>query len=442
MTASSFKVLGLALLVMSGMSLGLSAPPARADHAATVAEAAVATELSPDEFLAAFDNAVLPGLHEIGTAPAITGNSELDARIRTIAESRGYKRQPSPSRPLVSIGNQKLQPEAAAGWTSLKTAASEAGFDIAIRSSYRTYSQQAWLYNVKHAKGTSDAAINNTLKIVAAPGYSKHHTGYAIDITSVSHSRLQQFVNSPAYTWMAANNFANAKAHGWIPSYPDGSRPAGPNPEPWEFVWVGPTNIVCGDFEPTPDHRFCDTIGSQFGADIDWLSVEGITTGCTPIRFCGDQTLTRGQAATFLWRFAGEPEAEIDLLFVDVPPEAYFYQASRWLFAHGLTTGTSQTTFDPGRLVSRAEFVTFLWRFAGRPEPSADIAPFADVMPSNFSAKAITWAAENGITTLAINNPSNGTPLLFAPTDPSTRNHTAAFIHRFAIHQNQSDDAT
>ena len=428
--------ISLALLVaVSG--LGLSATPVRADHTITVAEAVAATELSPEEFVAIFDHAELPGLAEIGPAPAISGDAELDARIRAIGEQRGYKRRALPNRALTQVDGRLLQPEAAEAWQALRATAREAGLTITLTSAYRSEANQAALYRRK-AGGTSETAINRALQLVAVPGYSKHHTGYAIDIADNAGGH-NVFGDTRAYAWLAADNFANAKAHGWIPSYPNGSELVGPNPEPWEFVWVGTTNIICGDFTPTPEHRFCDTISSTFRADIDWLAAERITTGCTPNRYCADGEVTRAQAATLLWRYSGKPEVEIDLPFVDVRPDSYYSQAAQWMFEQGLTTGTSATNFDPDRLISRAEFVTFLWRMASRPEPSTRTPPFVDLAPSSFFAKAVTWAVDTGITTLATNNPNDaapdGTLPRFEATATATRGQAAAFIRRFASHQ-------
>ncbi len=376
----------LALLVAAG-GLGLSATPVRADHTITVDEAVAATDLSPDEFLAIFDNAELPGLGKIGPVPAITGDAELDARIRAIGEQRGYTRRPLPNRSLTRVDGLLLQPEAAEAWKALRAAANEAGFTIALTSAYRSEPHQAALYRRKPV-AISEAAINRILQWLAVPGYSKHHTGYAIDIADAGgyHSA---FGNTKVYAWLAADNFAVAKAHGWIPSYPSGSKPAGPNPEPWEFVWVGHDNIICGDFVPAPEHPFCDTIGSIFRADIDWLAAEGVTTGCRPNRYCANGEVTRAQAATLLWRYSGEPEVELGLPFVDVPPDSYYSQAAQWMFEQSLTTGTSATNFDPDRPISRAEFVTFLWRMASRPEPSTRTSPFVDLAPSSFFKKAV-----------------------------------------------------
>jgi len=425
----------VALLVAS--SLGLSATPVRAGHAASSAEAAAATKLSPDQFVEIFDNAELPGLGDIGPAPSITGDAGLDARIRAVGEQRGYTRRPLPNRPLAPFEGWMLQPEAAEAWRSLRAAAREAGLAVRIVSAYRGEAHQATLYRRK-AGGTSDAAINRALQVVAVPGYSKHHTGYAIDLAAARGDH-NAFGNTPTYRWLAADNFANAKAHGWIPSYPAGSRPAGPNPEPWEFVWVGHENIVCGGFVPTPEHPFCDTFGSAFEADASWLAAQGITTGCGPNRFCVNGDTTRAQAATLLWRYAGRPAPGADTPFVDVPQDSYYSQAVSWMYFEGLTTGTSATSFDPHRLVSRAEFVTFLWRLASRPEPGTRHPRFADVAASSFAAKAVNWAAETGIATPAADRsgapPAGGSAPRFEATAATTRGQAAGFIRRLADHR-------
>lgn len=426
-------------------------PAARADASSlslatskTVADAVVQTNLSPNEFLESFAEAVLDGLGDLGPRPRITGNAEADARIAEVAEARGYQRQPLPNRPLAAVGNHWLQPEAAAAWESLQTAARKAGFDIRIRSAHRGHAAQRYVFG-KHYAGVSAAALNRTLSLVAPPGYSRHHTGYAIDISEGT-GDFNYFGNTASYRWLTANNFANAKSHGWVPSYPTNSRPAGPNPEPWEFVWVGVTNIVCADRDFTPEGRFCDTLGSIFSAEIDWLHAEGITNGCRPNRFCGDGLLTRAQGATLLWRYARMPEATSDIPFLDVPTDSYYLRPTQWMFSQNLTTGTSETTFDPNRPISKAEFVTFLWRLALRPEPINSDPLFSDVSSLSFAAKAIAWAVETGITTLAKLDQDGaiqdtGLPSFF-PAATITREQAAAFLHRFAMYHTPTGDQT
>jgi D-alanyl-D-alanine carboxypeptidase len=85
--------------------------------------------------------------------------------------------------------------------------------------------------------GNADYAINENFKVTAVPGYSRHHTGYAVDFWC--EDRSGNFGNSICFTWLKANNYLHAKEFGWIPSYPEDADEQGPEPEPWEYVWVG-----------------------------------------------------------------------------------------------------------------------------------------------------------------------------------------------------------
>ncbi len=409
--------------VLLSVALGAAVLAPSPAHAGIVEDAVAATAHTPDELVASFDNAELPGLAPEGPGPSITGNAELDTRIRTIAETRGYERHPEPDRELVVADGFRLQPEAAAAWEAMQGAALEAGHSIRITSAYRSPVTQAGLFRSR-LNGATDAAIDHVLATVAAPGYSRHHTGYTIDIRTPTHF-LHNFANSDAYAWMAADNWAVAKSFGWLPSYPAGASAAGPDPEPWEFVWIGPINIICGDFDPSPETTFCDTLGSTFAADVEWLRSEGITTGCNTNRFCPTTTITRAQAATMLWRMEGEPAATSAIPFLDVPDNVYFTEAVRWMVELVITTGTSSTEFSPHVELTRDQFVTFLWRYAGRPAPAGS-HQFVDVGPTSFAADAIAWAAGVRVTT--------GTSATkFSPVATTTRGQAAAFLHRYDL---------
>ena len=91
----------------------------------------------------------------------------------------------------------------------------------------------------------------------------------------------------------------------------------------------------------------------------------------------------------------GAPVAGFD----DVSSSDYYAQAVQWAVNAGVTTGTGANTFSPDNTVTRAEAVTFLWRAAGSPEPASAASPFADVTdPSAYYYDAVLWAAEQGIT--------------------------------------------
>ena len=85
--------------------------------------------------------------------------------------------------------------------------------------------------------------------------------------------------------------------------------------------------------------------------------------------------------------------------FTDVAPEAYYADAVLWALENKITTGTSDTTFGPSTQCSRAQVVTFLWRVAGEPEPAAASSVFTDVSADKYYSKAVLWAVEQGITT-------------------------------------------
>ena len=85
--------------------------------------------------------------------------------------------------------------------------------------------------------------------------------------------------------------------------------------------------------------------------------------------------------------------------FRDVSQTAYYADAVEWAVEQGVTAGTSDTTFSPRQTVTRGQAVTFLWAAAGWPEPQTRTSPFEDVTSSAlFYYKPVLWAVENGIT--------------------------------------------
>jgi hypothetical protein len=161
-----------------------------------------------------------------------------------MAFSRGYVLRPVASDGLVNADGVPMQPEAAAAWKRLKAAARDAGLPFIVLSAYRSPDRQRTLFNGKLV-GTSDDSINAALRWYSLPGTSKHHSGYALDFIYPD-GTFGEFRQTPAYDWLEKDNFYNAKRFGFIPSYPDDVSAQGPNPEPWEFVWVGVEMIRCG----------------------------------------------------------------------------------------------------------------------------------------------------------------------------------------------------
>lgn len=152
--------------------------------------------------------------------------------------------------------------------------------------------------------------------------------------------------------------------------------------------------------EPTqPETPFLDLLPTDyFYAPVRWAVENGITTGVSATAFAPMDVCSRAQIVTFLWRAAGEPEVTFGNGFADVAADAYYAKAVAWAVEKGITTGTSDTTFSPDAPCTRAQAVTFLWRCAGEPEAETGSA-FSDVIDKDYYAKAVAWAAEQGITT-------------------------------------------
>lgn len=203
------------------------------------------------EFVAFYSNFAYPNTAEITLPPAITGNAEADLRIRTLAEERGYKLRSAPiSKPIALENGMFVQQKAAQPYKDMIAAAQKEGLNITMTAAFRSVDEQKQLFlerlapsPASIAAGTADAAVLETLKSTAPPGYSRHHNGFTIDI-ACGNIGLYGFLDTPCFTWLAKDNFKNAKEYGWIPSYPDGVNSVGPEPEPWEYVWVGRDSLL------------------------------------------------------------------------------------------------------------------------------------------------------------------------------------------------------
>ena len=382
-------------------------------------------EFTGDEFNEMFTGAPLDNLAPIGPSPVITGSTSIDARIRALGEARGYIRRSLPAGPLVYVRGYPMQPTAAAAWIELEAAARKAGHRLVLASAFRNHSGQAHIF-LRRLTSYTDAAINNRLRTVAVPGYSKHHTGYAIDITQPGYE-IYEFRNSPAYVWLTADNYTNAKRYGWIPSYPPDATNQGPEPEPWEWTYVGVENIWCFGLAGGDGDTFCDDRTSVFEPDIEWLVAENITTGCNGAGtlFCPEAVMTRGQLAAFLHRaFRDTVEIKNDPVSFDDTADSVFVDDIAWLSATGITRGCGPTEFCPDDTVTRGQLAAFLVRALGLTDPgNGDL--FIDDDHSVFAGD-IDRLATAGITS-GCNQPVGDQ---FCPEYLVTRGQMAAFLHR------------
>ena len=162
--------------------------------------------------------------------------------------------------------------------------------------------------------------------------------------------------------------------------------------------------------------------GTYYHDPVYWAVKKGITEGTSKTTFSPMGATTRGQFVTFLWRAAGKPVVEIDCPFEDIEEDAYYYQAVLWAYKNGITDGTTPTTFRPDWTVTRGQAVTFLYRYAGEPK-IGEVNPFEDVAETDYYYNAILWAVKKGIT-------EGTSKTTFSPDRDSFRAEVVTMLYR------------
>ena len=169
---------------------------------------------------------------------------------------------------------------------------------------------------------------------------------------------------------------------------------------------------------------FVDVKNSDYFYDaVLWALKENITSGTSDTTFSPNDSCTRAQTVTFLWRAAGSPEPKTKKNpFADVKADDYFYKAVLWAYENGITKGTSDDKFSPSDTVSRGQTVTFLYRLKGEKTNGKNL--FTDVKTGDYYYDSVLWANENGIT--------KGTgDTTFSPNDDCLRGQIVTFLYRF-----------
>ncbi len=161
------------------------------------------------------------------------------------------------------------------------------------------------------------------------------------------------------------------------------------------FRDVGGSNTYVVGYEPFP---FEDVTEEDYYYDaVDWADVEDITDGTGEATFSPARDASRADTVTFLWRAAGCPEPVSAVsAFRDVPANAYYYKAVLWAAENGVTDGVAEGLFDPNAPVRRGQAATFLYRFAEA--AATGEMPFTDVPPGSFFEAAVRWAYNSGVT--------------------------------------------
>ena len=167
--------------------------------------------------------------------------------------------------------------------------------------------------------------------------------------------------------------------------------------------------------------------GDYFYDSVQWAVNLGITKGTSATTFSPKTGCTRAQIVTFLWRAANSPEPRSSTSkFTDVYATAHadYMKAINWATEQGITTGTGNGKFSPDATCTRAQIVTFLYRFKGNPAVYGSLN-FSDVNKTEHAAfyNAILWAVNNKITT----GYGNG---IFDPNGTCNRGDAVTFLYR------------
>ncbi len=164
---------------------------------------------------------------------------------------------------------------------------------------------------------------------------------------------------------------------------------------------------------------------------ISWMARNGITEGTTATTFSPDESLSRAQFATFLWRYAGRPNSDTNRAFTDVEADSYYASAVAWMVAAGITEGCEPNRFCPHEPLTAAQIAAFLWRYAGR-TTSQHYIPFFDIYSEDYFLPAVRWMLEWDIwVDEDFVRAWHGT-IVFKPHEPISRSRMAVFLWQLA----------
>lgn len=136
---------------------------------------------------------------------------------------------------------------------------------------------------------------------------------------------------------------------------------------------------------------------SPYAEAIAWGVEKGIIAGVTDTTFAPSRAVTRKEYITLLWRAEGRPEPETtENPFTDVKESAYYYKAVLWGVENKIVSGKTATTFAPNDTCTRAQAATFLWRYEGKPDTFGTDS-FSDVPEGTYYTSAIAWGVANNI---------------------------------------------
>ena len=178
------------------------------------------------------------------------------------------------------------------------------------------------------------------------------------------------------------------------------------------------------------ENPFTDVSASHWAHDdITYVYENDLMNGTDGSLFSPESTTTRAQVVTVLYRLAGQPAANWENPFWDVPASAWFHDAVTWAWENDITGGVSSTHFGAGNAVTREQLAAFLYRYAQDQgydtSARADLSGYSDAgLVSSYATEALSWANATGLIT-----GTTGTTL--SPKGSATRAQVATILSRF-----------
>ena len=224
----------------------------------------------------------------------------------------------------------------------------------------------------------------------------------------------QTFTFTPDKGYRVADVLVNGKSVGALRSY--------------TFATVRKDQTIEVIFEKIP--AFVDVPANAYYAEaVNWALENWITEGTSDTLFSPDAPCTRAQAVTFLWRAAGCPApSSYKMPFTDVKSDSYYYQAVLWAIENGIAQGTSETTFEPDAICTRAQIVCFLFRF--KAANGMDAVTLAELLGGFADSAEIPAYARPALNWALSANVLQGSGAKLLPNDACTRAQIVAFLYR------------
>ena len=188
---------------------------------------------------------------------------------------------------------------------------------------------------------------------------------------------------------------------------------------------TGPSSSmsVIDDMAQEPVFSDVQDAASWYYQPVYWAVKHHVTKGTAETAFSPDQTCTRAEIVTFLWRYFGEQNVKASVSFDDVSPTEFFFEAVKWAVDNQITNGITVDTFSPDDSCTRAQMVTFLWRSLQSPEAGSADCSFIDISENEYYYQAVKWAVDKHIT-YGVSDTE------FSPDSFCTRAEVVTFLYR------------